>query len=157
LLLSQYLSSEPNVLFCPSSDQWVDAGAQLANVGKSQAQCSYYYRHAGNTNLFDAPGSNLASPDHIKLDNLGNNRNGQPVCALALDTMFLCPAELAPYGVKPSTHHQQKFANILFADGHVVSRPNPDSRFDVDLDNYNNIRSAFSMILGVLERADTEP
>src|SRR2546423_8589432 len=45
LLLSQYIASEPKVLFCPGTDQRLDADAELAKVGNTQAQCNYYYRH----------------------------------------------------------------------------------------------------------------
>ena len=90
LLLKDQLCNQPKVLFCPSSDQPMDANAQLANVGTRQAQCSFYYRHAGNTQLFDNPNAGVAPPEHIKLDNLGNNRNGLPIRALVIDTQFLC-------------------------------------------------------------------
>ena len=155
LLLAQQLAGQPKALFCPGSDQPVDANAELAKVGASQAQSSYYYRHAGNTLLFDSPG-NQTVPDHIQLDRLGNNRNGLPIRALAIDTLFLCPSDLAPYNVKPRTHHRQVFADILFSDGHALSRPNPDGRFTVDLLNYAQIRNAFDKILKVLEQADAE-
>ena len=154
LLLQQHLCDQPKVLFCPGSDQPVNAASELAKVGVNQAQCSYYYRHAGNTQLFDTPDS--SAPEHIKLDHLGNNRNGLPIRALAIDTIFLCPPDLALFNVKPSTHHRQKSANILFSDGHVVSRPNQDARFTVDLRNYADIRSGFDKILKVLEQADAD-
>jgi prepilin-type N-terminal cleavage/methylation domain-containing protein len=157
LLLKQYLSAQPKVLFCPGSDQPIDADAELAKVGTYQAQGSYYYRHGGNTQLFDNPGADSAPPDHIQLDNLGNNRNGFPIRALAIDTLFLCPPELAPFNVKPRTHHRQKVADILFSDGHAASRRNADARFTVDLRDYAEIRDAFNKILKVLEQADTEP
>src|SRR5438093_1501853 len=48
LLLQQHLASQPKVLFCPGADQKLDADAELARVGVTQAQCSYYYRHGGN-------------------------------------------------------------------------------------------------------------
>jgi prepilin-type N-terminal cleavage/methylation domain-containing protein len=155
LLLQPYLSTQPKVLFCPGSDQVVDTGTELAKVGVHQAQCSYYYRHGGNTLLHDTPAATDA-PAHLQLDNLGANRNGLPIRALAIDTIFLCPPDLATYGVKPSTHHRQQFADILFSDGHLLSRPNRDRRFTVDLSNYGDITSAFDKILGVLEQADTE-
>ena len=156
LLLKDYLCNQPKVLFCPSSDQPMDANAQLANVGTRQAQCSYYYRHAGNTQLFDNPNARLAPPDHIKLDNLGNNRNGLPIRALVIDTQFLCGSGMATFGINPSTHHLQRTADILFADGHSLSRPNRDGRFLVDLRDSAEVRSAFDKILTVLEQADTE-
>src|SRR5215831_2242854 len=55
LLLPQHLANQPKVLFCPGSDEPVDSDAELTKVGHYQAQCSYYYRHAGNTLLHDAP------------------------------------------------------------------------------------------------------
>jgi prepilin-type N-terminal cleavage/methylation domain-containing protein len=155
LLLSQCIGRQPKVLFCPGSDQPVDADAELAKVGSSQAQCSYYYRHGGNTLLHDTFAATNA-PEHLQLDDLGNNRNGAPIRALAIDTIFLCPPDLAAYGVRPSTHHNQKMADILFADSHAISRPNRDARFTVDLSNYAEITSAFDKILKVLEQADTE-
>ena len=124
-------------------------------VGTRQAQCSFYYRHGGNTQIFDAPGL-TTSPSHIKLDNLGVNRNGLPIRALVIDTQFLCPAGMATFAILPSTHHRQKFANILSSDGHVISRPNNDGRFTVDLSNTVDLYSSFDMILKVLEAADRE-
>jgi prepilin-type N-terminal cleavage/methylation domain-containing protein/prepilin-type processing-associated H-X9-DG protein len=155
LLLREHLSKQPEVLFCPDPDKHVSADAELAKVGTAQAQCSYYYRHASVTRLFD----DRAAPDppyHIVLANLGKNRNGQPVRALAIDTMFLCPPDLAQWNVKTRTHHRQRFANILFSDGHVVSCSNAEGRFTVDVRDYTQVRSAFNKILEVLERADEE-
>ncbi len=156
LLLKDQLCNQPKVLFCPSSDQLMDANAQLANVGIRQAQCSFYYRHAGNTRLFDNPNAGVAQPDHIKLDELGNNRNGLPIRALAIDTQFLCSPGMATFGITPSTHHRQLTVNILASDGHTVSRPNRDARFVVDLSNNAHISDAFNEILNVLEQADSE-
>src|ERR1019366_6620375 len=101
LLLKEHLCNQPKALFCPSSDQPLDATAQLANVGVRQAQCSFYYRHAGNTQLFDNPNVSVPTPDHIKLDDLGSNRNGVPIRALVIDTQFLCDPGMATFGVTP--------------------------------------------------------
>jgi prepilin-type N-terminal cleavage/methylation domain-containing protein/prepilin-type processing-associated H-X9-DG protein len=155
LMLQSYLAQAPKVLFCPGSDQPVDASVELGKVGATQAQGSYYFRHAGNTQLFDSPGM-TGLPDHLKLESLGTNRLGQPIQALVVDTLFLCPPDLATYGVKPRTHHRQQLANILFADSHVASRPNLNARFTVDVRDYNEVRNAFGKILGVLEQADNE-
>lgn len=156
LLLREHLSKQSRVLFCPDTDQHVFADDELAKVGTAQAQCSYYYRHASVTRLFDDRNAPDPPWDRIALANLGKNRNGQPIRALAIDTMFLCPPDLAQFNVKPSTHHRQKFANILFSDGHVVSCSNADGRFTVDVRDYTQVRNAFSKILDVLERADEE-
>lgn len=154
LLLRRQLAGQSKALFCPGADQPVDANAELAKVGANQAQGSYYYRHDGNTRLFDDP-SDLAPPAHIQLDNLGANRNGLPIRALAIDTMFLCSPDLNSFGVKPRTHHGSKIADLLFSDGHVLSRVNKDARFTVDI-RTGDVRQAFDKILRVFEQADTE-
>jgi prepilin-type N-terminal cleavage/methylation domain-containing protein len=156
LLLAQPLAAQPRVLFCPGADQPVDAGTELARVGVTQAQASYYYRHAGNTQLFDTPGTN-GIPDHLKLDNLGTNRNGLPIGALVIDSQFLCPPDLGAFNVRQRTCHRQRFADILFSDGHAASRMNGDARFTVDVRDYGELRQSFDRILGVLESADKEP
>lgn len=155
LLLAGHLEGQSRALFCPGSDQPVDAEAELARVGRGQSQGSYYYRHGGNTNLFDPPGVpyNLA---HARLRDLGINRNGLPIRALAIDSLFLCPPELANFNIKPRTHHRQRFANVLQVDGSVVSRANRDNRFLVDLRDYAELRDAFDKILAVLEAADAD-
>jgi prepilin-type N-terminal cleavage/methylation domain-containing protein/prepilin-type processing-associated H-X9-DG protein len=155
LLLQHHLAAQPKVLFCPSTDQPLDTEAELAKVGTYQSQGSYYYRHGGNTQLFDGPGTNNLTAN-LRLESLGQNRNGLPIRALAIDTLFLCPDDLAAFNVKPRTHHRQKSATILFADGHAFSRPNKDNRFTVDVTDYSQIRDAFNKILQVFEQADTE-
>jgi prepilin-type N-terminal cleavage/methylation domain-containing protein/prepilin-type processing-associated H-X9-DG protein len=156
LLLTNHLATQPKVLFCPGSDQTLDADAELAKVGKQQAQGSYYYRHGGNTAIFDTPGATFA-PEHIQLDRLGDNRNGQPIRALAMDTIFLAPPDLVAFNVKTRTHHRQKSADILFSDGHVASRPNTGGRFTVTFNGVGELYDAFNKILGVLEQGDTLP
>jgi len=155
LLLNQQLGSQPKVLFCLSSDQTVNADAQLANVGIRQAQCSYYYRHGGNTQMFGNPAT--SPTDHVRLDNLGDNRSGLPIRALVMDTQFLCNEGLATFGVTPSTHHRQRFSDILFADGHALSQPNANGRFTVDLGNNFNLVDSFDAILKTFEQADSQP
>jgi prepilin-type N-terminal cleavage/methylation domain-containing protein len=153
LLLSRHLDTQARVLFCPASDQALDAETELARVGRGQAQGSYYYRHGGNTRLFDVPGEPV-EPGFLQLEQLGLNRAGWPVRALAMDTQFLSPPDLATFNVKSRTHHRRKLVNVLHADGSTVSRLNADDRFTVDLREYGDIHDAFSRILGVLEQAD---
>ncbi len=156
LLLPHYLADQARVLFCPGTDQAVDANGELAKVGQAQAQGSYYYRHAGNTQLFDLPGS-TNPPTAPRLDQLGLNRQGRPIRVLAIDTLFLCPPELDDFQVRPRTHHRLRLANSLAADGSVASRLNREGRFTVDLRDPAALRGAFDRILGVLEAADAEP
>lgn len=151
LLLTNELARTPKVLFCPGSDQQVNVDAQLAMVGVSQAQGSYYYRHGGITSLFHTP---PAEPECTRLDNPGLNRNGKPIRALALDSQFLCSGSVAAYNVKPSTHHQQQSVSVLFIDGSVQSMKNTDGRYTVDLRNNADLYDAFNRILKVLETAD---
>jgi prepilin-type N-terminal cleavage/methylation domain-containing protein/prepilin-type processing-associated H-X9-DG protein len=155
LLLRSQLGDTPKVLFCPGGDQPVDAGEELAKVGQYQAQGSYYYRHGGNTQLFDNP-TNPTRPPQLQLLNLGDNRDGRPIRALAMDSQFLSPPDLASFNVKSRTHHQLQFVNVLYADGSVGSRRNSDARFTVDLRDYGDIHDAFNRILGVLEQADSD-
>jgi prepilin-type N-terminal cleavage/methylation domain-containing protein/prepilin-type processing-associated H-X9-DG protein len=156
LLLPTHLAAQPKVLFCPGNDQPLDADVELSRVGRTQAQGSYYYRHAGLTALSDSPDLPTV-PDHLRLDNLGLNRSNQPIRALVIDSMFLCPPDFEAFNIKPRTHHRRKSANILFADGHAVSRVNRDARFTVDAQDYYQIRDSFSKILSVFEQADNEP
>ena len=151
LLLKSHLAQTPKVLFCPGSDQPVDAGAELARVGTTQAQSSYYYRHGGVAQLFHTP---PAEPPSVKLASPGENRNGKPIRALAMDTQFLCSPSLETYNVKPRTHHRQKYADILYYDGSVSSLINRDRAFTVDLQNNADLYDAFNRILQVFERAD---
>lgn len=151
LLLKSQLAQTPKVLFCPGADQTVDANAELEKVGTTQAQCSYYYRHGGVTQLFYTP---PVEPESIRFDNPGKNRNGKPVRALVLDSQFLCSPAVAVFNVKPRTQHKQKVVNILFYDGHILSQMNQNKRFTVDLQNNADLYDAFNRILQVLEYAD---
>lgn len=154
LLLQLYLAAQPKVLFCPSSDQPVDATAELAKVGTYQSQGSYYYRHGSNTQLFDPPGGTPPIPN-LRLEDLGRNRNGDPIRALVMDTMFLCPDDLAVFNVKPRTHHLQQSTTVLFSDGSAAAHSNRNKQFNVDVTDYGQVRDAFNRILQVFEFADT--
>lgn len=156
LLLQSYLASQKRIPFCPSADQPINADAELAKVGTNQAQGSYYYRHGSNTQMFDPPGTTPKS-EYTQLDRLGKNRNGDSIQALALDTMFQSPEELAAFNITSRTHHQTRSVGILFADGHVVARPNRAEKYTVAIRDYSELYSAFSTILGVFEFADTQP
>jgi prepilin-type N-terminal cleavage/methylation domain-containing protein/prepilin-type processing-associated H-X9-DG protein len=156
LLIAQQLAAQPKVLFCPGTDQPLDTDLELSRVGVTQAQGSYYYRHAGNTQLFDNPYSPYV-PESIQLDRLGNNRNGLPIKSLVVDTIFLAAPEMATFNVKTHTNHRQKSPHILFIDGHVSAAANRNDRFTVDVRDYTQLRDSFSKILQVFEQADTEP
>ena len=145
----------PKALFCPGADQPLSAEAELAKVGKKQAQCSYYYRHAGNTLLADLP--KTPPPPAPKLGGLGDNRDGSPIRAIVMDTVFYAGKGLEPFSITTRTHHRGKFTNVLYSDGHAKSLDNDDLRFNVDLRKSSNLYDAFSVILKAFEYADVEP
>ncbi len=151
LLLERYLAKTPRVLFCPGVDQVVDARAELEKVGTNQAQCSYYYRHGGVTQLFYTP---AVEPTSILLENPGYNRNGKPIHALAIDSQFLASPAVATYNIKSRTHHKQKVSNVLYFEGQVSTLANRDHRFTLNLQNNADLYDAFNQILKVLESAD---
>lgn len=151
LLLANELAQTPRVLFCPGSDQPLDAAAELAKVGARQAQGSYYYRHAGVTALFSNPTGPLP---HLQLDNLGTNRAGGSIRALAIDMNFLSPPGLESFNVITRTQHRTRIAQVLYADGGVAGRKNGDGRLTVNVSSYQDLYNAFDRILGVLETAD---
>jgi prepilin-type processing-associated H-X9-DG protein len=154
LLLDSELQRTPQVLFCPDSDQGVVAQAELKKIGVQQTQSSYFYRHASVAWQFDPPGVDVLSPDHIKIDRLGSNRNGDPIRALVMDTQFIVSPDFGQFGIATRTHHQQYIVNVLYADGHGASVSNSDGRYNVALDDYQSLTNAFSVILGVMEQAD---
>jgi prepilin-type N-terminal cleavage/methylation domain-containing protein/prepilin-type processing-associated H-X9-DG protein len=156
LLLREHLSSCPQVLFCPAADQPENADEELAKVGTAQAQCSYYYRHGSSTEMFEDPSAPLPPAQFIQLAKLGMNRNGKPIRALVIDTQFQCPQGFASFGIVPRTHHRQRAASVLFADGHASYLPNDNGRFNVDMNDPSVILRAFEFILHVLEVADDE-
>ena len=151
LLLKDHLALQPKVLFCPGTDQTVDADAELKKVGTTQAQGGYYYRHAGVTQLFFTP---PAEPECIQNDKPGLNRNGRSIRALAIDTQFLSSPDVLTFNIKSRTHHKQKLANVLLFDGSVSTAQNRNRQFTVDLRSNADLYDAFNRILQVFEKAD---
>lgn len=147
LLLNGYLSEQPKVLFCPGADQPSQADKQLANVGRRQAQSDYYYRHASVALLSGTPDT-----FHVRLSDLGKNRNGRRIRTLAMDVQFLVHPSLEAFGVFTRTSHLRKIVNLLDADGAVRSADNSDDRFTVDVGA--RPYDALEEILKRFERAD---
>jgi prepilin-type N-terminal cleavage/methylation domain-containing protein/prepilin-type processing-associated H-X9-DG protein len=143
---------EPKCFFCPGSDQPVDTAEALANVGKKQVQSSYYYRHAGNTNITDVGGKNVSAP---RMGALGDNRRGQPIRALVMDSQFLCAPGLKGFGVVSRTHHKHRFSNVLYTDGHVITFVNRKDVLNVDITGGDNAYDSYNMILQKFEMVDT--
>lgn len=151
LLLASELARSPRVLFCPGGDQPLNAATELANVGLRQGQGSYFYRHGGNTQLFFTPTNPVP---HLKLDDLGTNRNGGKIRALAIDMNYISPSGLEQFNVVTRTEHHQRNAQVLYADGSAASRRNLDGKYTVNVTNYADLYNSFDRILKVLENAD---
>ncbi|MBI1368109.1 MAG: prepilin-type N-terminal cleavage/methylation domain-containing protein [Planctomycetes bacterium] len=149
LLIESYLANQPKVLFCPDPDSYLDTDKELLKVGVSQAQCSYYYRHASVTALSEP---NPPPVYRTRLGSLGVNSNGLPIRALVMDTQFLCHPGLAAFGITPRTHHKQAAVSILFADAHAQVVSNLDNAFTVDITN--QLYASFQLMLDAFERAD---
>lgn len=147
LLLDGYLSDQPKVLFCPGADQHSNAEIELSRVGKLQAQCDYYYRHASVAMLSGTP-----EEFHICLSRLGKNRNAKNIHALVMDVQFLAESQLSVFGVNTRTNHQRRAVNILLADNQVIRQDNSDDRFTVDIGGYPY--DALDKILTAFEKAD---
>ena len=145
LLLDSYLTAQPKVLFCPGADQHSDADEQLALVGQDQAQCDYYYRHASVTLI-----SGVSDTFHVKLSDLGRNRNGRLIAALVTDVQFLVNSSMP--SIVTRTNHDRKVVNILMADNQVIRQDNSDDAFTVDIGWI--LHTGLDKILGVFEKAD---
>lgn len=154
LLLTEHLGSQPRVLFCPGNDQPLDAAGELARVRIDQAQCSYYYRHGGNTRLFDDLTA-VQTPVILKLDSLGENRKGRPIRALIMDAQFLSPPDLGDFNVRTRTHHRRAVSNILYSDSAAMTLRNSDDQFTIDVRDPALLPESFSRILSGFETADS--
>ncbi|MHC4963159.1 MAG: type II secretion system protein [Planctomycetota bacterium] len=145
LLLDGYLSEQPKVLFCPGADQRSDAQEQLALVGNDQAQCDYYYRHASVALI-----SGMADTFHIKLNDLGKNRNGRSISALVMDIQFRVNSSMP--SIISRTNHDRQAVNILFFDNQVTRQDNSDDTYTVDIGWI--LHSGLDRILQAFEQAD---
>ncbi len=58
------------------------------------------------------------------------------------------------FNITTRTNHRQKFANVLFSDGHVATLQNDRGKLTVDAHAYGDLHSSFDKILAVLEFAD---
>lgn len=135
LLLASHLGRNPSILFCPGADNPIDAGRELARVGKSQAISSYYYRHGSNIlTTINAPRATW--DDHIRLENLGTNSRGARIRALMADQNFLTDTPLPAFGIAVRTNHRQARVNAGFADGHAETRFNADGRYSVSVGRF---------------------
>ena len=147
LMLNNYLSHQPKVLFCPGADQHSEAEEQLSRVGSSQAQSDFYYRHASVAMI-------TGTPDvyHVNRSNLGRNTKGKPIKALVADVQFLAHSSLAAFQVKTRTSHKHDSSNVLFFDSSVKNVLNQDDMLTVNVGT--SPYDALEMILDMFELVD---
>jgi len=127
LLANRYLAHRPETLFCPGNDQTFDSELQLLNVGITQAQSTYWYRHG-------SVGPNgKVDPDRLRLDHLGVNSKDQPIRALVMDGNIIAPRGLASYGVITLTNHRAEQVNVLNFDGSASRHANDDGRYTAEV------------------------
>jgi prepilin-type N-terminal cleavage/methylation domain-containing protein/prepilin-type processing-associated H-X9-DG protein len=149
LMIEKQLSTTPKVIFCPGADQGSIADSQLAIFGKDQAQADYYYRQASGADPYaEAPRT------HLSLSALGDNSNGLPIRALAMDVQFIADPALGALSIYTRTAHERKWANVLYSDGHVTALNSGDDRYTVDSRIF--LAHTYQFILTALERADAE-
>lgn len=132
LLLADYVADEPQIMFCPGADEEIDAERELDRVGQTQAVCSYFYRHGGNT-LASVSAPPESWDDHTDLFNLGRNSNGIPIRALVMDQNFLIDTAIPAFNVRTRTNHQKRISNVLYADGQVKSLQNQDDTYTANI------------------------
>lgn len=152
LMLKDQLAAMPRVLFCPGPDHLEDAEAELAKVGHAQAESGYYYRHGSSVSFSDLviPPSSA----HIRLANLGFNRNARRIRALVMDRNYIADPSLAGFGVITRTNHQKVTVNILFSDGHAITLKNVGGEYSINPGS--NPYASFHLILKALETADEQ-
>lgn len=153
LLLADYLSETPEVMFCPGADQPVVVSEQLDLVGRDTAIGGYLYRHNGSTfdDLADHIDFGAPLDQRIQLDNLGLNANGESIRALFADNNFIVNS--ASYDYFYRSNHDRSYANIAYSDGHAEQRRNDGNRYEVNVIGTNLI-SAIDQIMEVFEEAD---
>jgi len=151
LLLEDYLSEQPQVLFCPGSDQGLNAEAELDRVGRTQALSGYFYRHGSNT-IATLQQPQAIWPRHARINDLGDNRNGQPIRALTMDHNFVPNPPIPIFNVVERTNHDRRASQVLYVSGEVRSLSNGDDAFTAMPGG--QIQAGPEMMLRAFEQAD---
>ena len=151
LLLEGYLGGRHEIVFCTDSDQPFDRQRELDRFGNTQSLSGYFYRHGSNT-LTSLTGSREAWDDHIRLADLGLNRQGEPIRTLLMDQNFVVNPPVPAFNIITRTNHQRRLVNALYADGHVEILPNEDGHYNAAIGS--GLHSGPEKILQALERAD---
>jgi len=155
LMLDNYLQQTPEILFCPGSDQSIAARDELNLVGTGTAISGYYYRHGSNTadDLDAYRGSGTPMDTRTRLDNLGQNRNGDKARALFMDNNFVLPQGSSFAELFHRSNHERAYVNVVYVDGHAEQRDNRDGRYEVGIVG-TNLYSAIDKMVKIFEEAD---
>lgn len=150
LLVARYFGGEYGPLYCPGADQPDLVEYNRKRAGTAQTLGWYYYRH----NSVDQwqPNWSPPAPQHIRLHDLGLNSEGGRITALAMDVNYLVDPSYLLFGVYSQTNHEQKTANMLYADGHAAMQSNDKAQFTIDAGT--NPWNSLPQILAAFERAD---
>ena len=156
LMIDAYLSSQPKVIFCPGVDDEFDAQSELEARVTTWAVSNYYYRHGSNTQDSTPVPPDFSIDhldDHIRLDDLGLNRNGDEIRVLFMDQNFLSNFTNSPFKViNRRTNHERQIVNAGFSDGHVEAVPNGGDTYTIDIGG--DPSNADDEILSVFEALD---
>jgi len=145
LAVESYLGSNPQVIFCPGSDQKIIAADELAKFGSAQVQTSYWYRHGSAA----YPGDPVLN---IKLGGEYENRLGEPLRLIAMDTNFIAHPQAAAYNIYTRTHHDGDRVNALALDASVGGLTNDGEQFTVDPGS--SLTDGPDLMLDAFENAD---
>ena len=152
LLSQKYLAGDVNVLFCPGTDQPDLSAEEQSRFTRRQSLGDYYYRHGSRIALSDVV--DPPTGRNIRYASLGNNRDGKPVRALAMDTNYLLPLGTTNFqGINQRTNHDRRTTNVLYADGRAVTLDNSTGTYSIDSGPI--LYLAFPQILKAFETADS--
>lgn len=132
VMLDDYLSDTPEILFCPGADQPIKAKDELERFGVGSVISGYTYRHASNTRdeQWEAFATGVPLQTIPQLDALGTNTNGDDITALFIDNNFLANAIS---GAFYRSNHDLRFANVAFTDGRVEQRDNTNGDYNAEV------------------------
>lgn len=156
LMFYGYMDQAEEAFFCPGQDDDVIVAEELDKIGTDSVISGYLYRHGSNTFVdliqFNSNPTSKRMDSRTRLDQLGDNRDGEPITALFADNNFQT-ADGSTFSFLDRSNHGRVFANIAYADGHVEQRSNRDDQYVADIGGTTLI-NGLDRILGVFERAD---
>jgi prepilin-type N-terminal cleavage/methylation domain-containing protein/prepilin-type processing-associated H-X9-DG protein len=156
LMFDGYMDQAEEAFFCPGTDNDITVSAELDKIGTDSVISGYLYRHGSNTFVdliqFNSNPTTKKMDSRTRLDQMGQNRNGDSITALFADNNFQT-ASGSTFSFLDRSNHDRVFSNIAYVDGHVEQRSNVDDRYVADIGGTTLI-NGLDRILRVFERAD---